>query len=101
MPHYPLPTNKKKGEFNSLGNLNYMYQPVGVFIFLGFSVLAKFATWQSVRELDRMQKKILVSPKKGVGCRFQRTIDCGNKGQYRHFANQNTTSWLLLCCKPD
>jgi hypothetical protein len=52
MPHYPLPTNKKKGEFNSLGNLNYMYQPVGVFIFLGFSVLAKFATWQSVLELE-------------------------------------------------
>jgi hypothetical protein len=50
-----------------------------------------------VLELDRMQRKILVSPKKGVGCRFQRTIDCGNKGQYLHFANQNTTSWLLLC----
>jgi hypothetical protein len=40
-----------------------------------------------------MQRK---SPKKGVGCTFQRTIDHGNKGQHLHFANQNTTSWLLL-----
>jgi hypothetical protein len=36
MPHYPLPTNKKKGEFNSLGNLNYMYQPVVFFVFFFF-----------------------------------------------------------------
>jgi hypothetical protein len=26
-----------------------------------------------------MQRKILVSPRKGVGCRFQKTIDHGNK----------------------
>jgi hypothetical protein len=31
-----------------------------------------------------------------VGCRFQRTVDYGNKGQYFHFANQNTTNSLLL-----
>jgi hypothetical protein len=43
-----------------------------------------------------MQRKILVSPKKGVGCRFQKTIDHGNKGKYFHFANYNTTNWLLL-----
>jgi len=29
-----------------------------------------------------MQKKILVSPKKGVGCKFQKPIDHGNKGKY-------------------
>ncbi len=52
MPRYPLPTNKKKGECNSLGNLNYMYQPVFFFFFWGFQFLTKFATWQSVLELE-------------------------------------------------
>ncbi len=44
----------------------------------------------------RMQRKILVSPKKGVGCRFQIIIDHGNKRQYLHFANQNTIDQLLV-----
>jgi hypothetical protein len=39
---------------------------------------------------------MLVNPKEKVGCTFQRTIHHGNKGQYLHFANQNTTNWLLL-----
>ncbi len=43
-----------------------------------------------------MQKKIFVNAKKKVGCKFQRTIDHGNKGQYLHFVNHNITSWLLL-----
>jgi len=38
-----------------------------------------------------MQRKILVSPKKGL-----EAIDHGNKMKYFHFANQNITSWLLL-----
>ncbi len=43
-----------------------------------------------------MQRKILVSPKKGVGCRFQRIINHGDKRWYLHVANQNTTNQLLF-----
>ncbi len=43
-----------------------------------------------------MQRKIHGSPKKGVGCRFQRTIDHGKKGQYLYFGNQNSISSLSL-----
>ncbi len=43
-----------------------------------------------------MQRKIFGSPKKGVGCKFQKTINHGNKGQYLYFANQNSINSLLL-----